>query len=131
VANHAYAFAGAVVTLMIALLTTSPRIMQLGHHNRESQNVIGTQPALNLPTRRVIILAPLDSHQPSDPLGSNQSRIGATTALLTLTSIELFAPLQIPILLRFMLLLIPAAYLLVAAIAKGMGTEPSPFPWCR
>ncbi len=116
--SYAYAFACAVVTLAVALLSTSPRIRQLGIHNRESQNVIGTQPALNLPTRRVIILAPLDSHQPSDPLGSNQSRVGATTALLTLMSIELFAPLQIPVLLRFVFLLIPAAYLLVAAIAE-------------
>ncbi len=113
-----YAFACAVVTLVITILSTSPRLMLWGLHARESQNVFGIQHALNLPTRRVVIIAPLDSHQPKDALGSNQTRIGATTALFTLMSIELLAPFQIPILVRFFFLLIPAIYLLIAAIAE-------------
>ena len=68
-----YAFACAVVTLVITILSTSPRLMLWGLHARESQNVFGIQHALNLPTRRVVIIAPLDSHQPKDALGSNQT----------------------------------------------------------
>ena len=116
--NPAYAFASAAVAFVLALLSTSSRIRHIGIHDRESQNVIGIQPALKPPTRRVVLLVPLDSHQPPDPISSFEARIGATTALLTIMGIELLAPLDIPIVARFLLLVIPTAYIVVAAIAE-------------
>lgn len=116
--NPAYAFASAVVACVLALLSASPRIRHLGIHDRESQNVIGIQPALKPPTRRVVLLVPLDSHQPPDPISSFEARIGATVALLTIMGIELLAPLDIPVVVRFLLLIIPVAYIVVASIAE-------------
>lgn len=116
--NPAYAFASAVVACVLALLSASPRIRQLGIHDRESQNVIGIQPALKPPTRRVVLLVPLDSHQPPDPISSFEARIGATVALLTIMGIELLAPLDISVVVRFLLLIMPVAYIVVASIAE-------------
>lgn len=116
--NPAYAFASAVVACVLALLSASPRIRHLGIHDRESQNVIGIQPALKPPTRRVVLLVPLDSHQPPDPISSFEARIGATVALLTIMGIELIAPLDIPVVVRFLLLIMPVAYIVVASIAE-------------
>ncbi|MFN5932819.1 MAG: hypothetical protein ACK46D_00825, partial [Roseiflexaceae bacterium] len=56
--NPAYAFASAAVAFVLALLSTSSRIRHIGIHDRESQNVIGIQPALKPPTRRVVLLVP-------------------------------------------------------------------------
>ncbi len=116
--SPAYAFASAVVAFVLAVLTASSRIRHIGIHDRESQNVIGTQPALKPPTRRVVLIVPLDSHQPNDPISSYPARIGATAALLTIIGIELLAPLNVPIVIRFCLLLAPIAYIVVAAIAE-------------
>ncbi len=116
--NPAYAFASAVVACVLALLSASPRIRHLGIHDRESQNVIGIQPALKPPTRRVVLLVPLDSHQPPDPISSFEARIGATVALLTIMGIELLAPLDISVVVRFLLLIMPVAYIVVASIAE-------------
>lgn len=113
-----YAFASAVVACMLACVMASPRVRQIGIHDRESQNVIGTQPSLKPPTRRVVLLTALDSHQPPDPMSSYEARIGATAALVTVMGIELIAPLNIPSLLRFLLLVLPATYIIIAAVAE-------------
>lgn len=116
--NPAYAFASGVVAFVLAVITSSSRIRHIGIHDRESQNIIGTQPALKPPTRRVVLLVPLDSHQPPDPISGYEARIGATAALLTVMSIELFAPLAIPVWVRATLVLMPIVYIVVAAVAE-------------
>jgi hypothetical protein len=113
-----YALASAIVAFLIAIITTSTRLMRIGQRQHESQNVVATQASLSPPTRRVVLLAPLDSHQPSDPLSNREARVGATAALLTFACIEFFAPLPLPELLRLIIMATPAVYLVVAASAE-------------
>lgn len=113
-----YALASAIVAFLIAIITTSTRLMRIGQRQHESQNVVATLASLSPPTRRVVLLAPLDSHQPSDPLSNREARVGATAALLTFACIEFFAPLPLPELVRLLIMATPAVYLVVAASAE-------------
>jgi hypothetical protein len=113
-----YALASAVVACIVAVLTMSQRFLLIGRREHESQNVIATLSPLAAPTRRVVILTPLDSHQPADPFSNKEARVGATAALLTFACIEFFVPFDIPELARMLILALPAVYLVIAASSE-------------
>jgi hypothetical protein len=81
----------------------------------ESQNVIGTLASVHPPTRRVVLLTPLDTHRPPDPLFGREVRLGASIALLTLVTIEYIAPLPLISQIRIAIMAIPTIYLIMAA----------------
>ena len=115
--NHLYALAVAAAACLVAVLLTNPLSRYFRRANAESQNVVSTMAPQTTATRRVVLLVPLDSHQPRDPVGSRDAQVAAALALLTLLLLEYFAPLPVPSSVRTVLLLIPPLYLLIAACA--------------
>ena len=116
--NRLYALAIAATTCMVALVYTNTLSRYFRRANSESQNVVATHAPIGPATRRVVLLVPLDTHQPRDPIGSREAQVAATLALLTMLSLEYIAPLPLPVNVRTVLLLVPALYLLLAASAE-------------
>lgn len=113
-----YALAIAATTSLVAMLLTNTLSRHFRRATSESQNVVATLSPIGPATRRVVLLVPLDTHQPRDPIGSREAQVGASVALLTMMSLEYIAPLPLPPEVRTVLLLIPVVYLLLAASAE-------------
>ncbi len=116
--NRLYALTIAVTTFVVAILLTNTFSRYFRRAASESQNVIATNASHGPATRRVVLLVPLDTHQPRDPIGSREAQVAATLALLTMLSLEYIAPLPLPVEVRTLLLIVPALYLLLAASAE-------------
>ncbi len=110
-----YAITAAVLCMIVAAVSSSTTLDWITLRRAESQNVIGTRASINPPTRRVVLLTPLDTHRPADPLFGRDVRVGASIALLTLVTIEYVAPLPIVEQIRLIIMAIPTIYLILAA----------------
>lgn len=113
--HRLYAITAAILCVVVAIISSSSAFDWLTLRRAESQNIIGTRASIHPPTRRVVLLAPLDTHRPADPLYGREVRVGATIALLTLVIIEHVTPLPIAAQIRFIILAIPTVYLILAA----------------
>lgn len=113
--NQIYAIVAAILCVMSAFITNHTWFSWLTIRRAESQNIIGTRASINAPTRRVVLLTPLDTHRPADPLFGSEVRVGASIALLTLVIIEYIAPLPIPTEIRVAIMAIPTIYLIMTA----------------
>jgi hypothetical protein len=113
--SQAYAISAAVLCVITALIAGSSFFSWLTLRRAESQNVIGTLASVHPPTRRVVLLTPLDTHRPPDPLFGREVRLGASIALLTLVTIEYIAPLPLAGQIRIGIMAIPTIYLIMAA----------------
>lgn len=111
----AYAITATVLCVIMAILSSHTAFDWATLRRAETQNVIGTRASINPPTRRVVLLTPLDTHRPSDPLFGRDVRVGASIALLTLVVIEYAAPLPIAEQIRLIIMAIPTIYLILAA----------------
>lgn len=113
--SQVYAITASVLCVVIAFIAETEWFAWLTIRRAESQNVIGTLSSVHPPTRRVVLLTPLDTHRPQDPLFGREVRLGASIALLTLVIIEYMAPLPLAIQIRIAIMAIPTIYLILAA----------------
>jgi hypothetical protein len=116
--DRLYALAIAATTCVVAIVLTNTLSRYFRRATSESQNVVATHAPIGPATRRVVLLVPLDTHQPRDPIGSREAQVAATLALLMMMALEYIAPMPLPVPVRTMLLIVPALYLLLAASAE-------------
>ena len=113
--HQMYAMTATIMCVFVSIISNSAYFAWLTIRRAESQNIIATRTSVNPPTRRVVLLTPLDTHRPADPLFGREVRVGASIALLTLVIIEYLAPLPLPDQVRLAIMAIPTLYLIIAA----------------